>query len=162
MNTFVLSTATILAIIEASHTRLVDPPPMPLVFAVIMVESSGRPDAVNEGSGCVGLMQLSSIGLRDIEERLAKPGELPPFATEPRRKDPLFNVTGGSIYLRWLIKRWPDDLDRALVGYNWGPGNARKWDGDHGSLPRETATYIQRVRSWMDVYEEKKRGESDV
>lgn len=115
-----------------------------LVRAVIDVESAGNPRAVNPRTGASGLMQI-------MPETAAQPG----FSVQPMRWDQRFdkaeNQRFGTDYLGAMLSRYNGDLDRSLAAYNWGPGNADRWDGDPQSLPRETRGYIRQVRERLSA-----------
>ncbi len=100
-----------------------------LVKAVIQVESQGNSKA-ESGKGAQGLMQLmpdtaASLGVTDS-------------------LDPEQNINGGVKYLGQLLKQYGGDVQKALWGYNAGPGNVAK-----GNKPDETKNYIKKV---MGIY----------
>ena len=106
-----------------------------LINAVIKQESGGDPNAVSP-AGAQGLMQI-------MPDTAANPG----FGMAPLQ-DPFnadANKAFGTEYLGKMIDRYGGDIPRALVAYNWGPGNADKWDGDMGSLPEETRNYVRNI-----------------
>ncbi|MBN1826841.1 MAG: transglycosylase SLT domain-containing protein [Candidatus Eisenbacteria bacterium] len=103
-----------------------------LLRAVIAQESAGRPEATSP-KGAKGLMQLmdgtaEEMGVRDSF-------------------DPEQNIRGGARYLRGLLDRFSGDLEKALAGYNAGPGAVERHDG----VPpyRETRDYVSRVKRRM-------------
>lgn len=49
--------------------------------------------------------------------------------------DPDYNIMVGSAELKAMIDRFGGDWTRALAGYNAGPGRAKQWNGEFGSLP---------------------------
>jgi len=59
--------------------------------------------------------------------------------------DPYENIIGGTRYLKGLLDRYDGNVDRALAAYNWGMGNVER---NPGKLPRETRTYISRIRQY--------------
>lgn len=99
-----------------------------LLASVIKQESGGHSHAVSR-AGAQGLMQLmpqtaSGLGVQNT------------FA-------PSQNIAGGTAYLDWLLKRYNDDLPKALAAYNAGPAAVDRW---HGIPPyRETRAYVARV-----------------
>jgi len=100
-----------------------------LILAVIVKESSGRPDAQSR-AGAQGLMQL-----------------MPKTAAEMGVEDPLDpeqNIRGGADYLAWLSKRFDGDLPLMLAGYNAGPGNVER-AGRTVPPFEETRNYVNRV-----------------
>lgn len=101
---------------------------LPLLIAVIAVESGGNPRAISP-KGAGGLMQLMPFTARrfGVNNSLA----------------PAQNVRGGARYLSWLLKRFDEDPVLALAGYNAGEGAVEK----HGGVPpyRETRDYVPKV-----------------
>ena len=108
-----------------------------LYSAVEMVESGGDVNAVSS-KGATGPMQLMPATAKN-----------PGFGIEPVKDDsPAENRRVGREYLDVLLNKYSDNLDYALVAYNWGPGNADKWikDGAKKSdLPKETRDYLVKV-----------------
>jgi soluble lytic murein transglycosylase-like protein len=101
-----------------------------LLAAVVEAESNFLPHVVSP-VGAVGLTQLmpstaASFGLSD-----------------PR--NPKGNLEVGARYLRWLMDRYNDDLERTLAAYNAGPAAVDRYDG----IPpyRETRGYVEKVLS---------------
>jgi soluble lytic murein transglycosylase-like protein len=110
----------------------------PLIQAVIQQESAGNPNAV------------SPVGARGLMQVMPKTGVDPGFGVQPLKDNtPAENVRFGTDYLGAMRKRYGGDLDRALVAYNWGPGNADKWDGNLASLPDETRNYVLAIRKQL-------------
>jgi soluble lytic murein transglycosylase-like protein len=79
--------------------------PVGLLHAVIAVESAYDSTAVSP-KGAQGLMQLMPTTARRF-------GVRDPF-------DPLDNVRGGALYLKWLLERFGGDMQLAIAGYNAG------------------------------------------
>ena len=100
-----------------------------LILAVMVKESSGRPDAVS-AKGARGLMQLMPATAAEMG------------VTDPA--DPAQNIMGGARYLAWLQERYGDDLPLVLAGYNAGPGHVER-AGRAVPEFRETQDYVQRV-----------------
>lgn len=102
--------------------------PLPLLAAVIAVESGGNPRAISP-KGAGGLMQLMPQTARrfGVNNSLA----------------PAQNVRGGARYLRWLLDHFGGDAVLALAGYNAGEGAVAKY----GGVPpyRETRDYVPKV-----------------
>ncbi len=91
--------------------------PAALIYAIILKESSGNPEAQHGKSGARGLMQLKA----------AAAGEQ--GFTYDDLLDPEKNVEAGSGYLARMLGRFEGDPKRALSAYNVGPGTTRKYDG---------------------------------
>ena len=101
-----------------------------LIYAMILVESSGRSRAISR-KGAKGLMQL-----------------MPSTARQMNVKDPLNpeeNIEGGIKYLRHLLDRFNGNISHALAAYNAGPRRVRKF----GGIPpfKETQQYVKKVLS---------------
>ena len=115
-----------------------------LVNRVIQQESGGNPNAVNASSGASGLMQV-------MPATAASPG----FGVAPLPWDQRFDAEAnrrfGTDYLNAMLNRYDGDQARALVAYNWGPGNADKWSGDMAALPDETRNYVASIMGMENV-----------
>ena len=121
------------AIIDAASVRHgVD---AALLFALIEVESSYRPNAVSP-KGAMGLMQLMPATAQQYA--VADP------------YDPSDNVEAGTQHLRSLLDRY--DVDSALAAYNAGEGSVRKF----GGVPPfpETRRYVTKIRALADAEHE--------
>ena len=97
------------------------------IRAVVLRESSGRPDAVSS-KGAMGLMQLmpataDALGVRDP-------------------MNPLENLRGGARYLKGLLERF-GDARLAVAAYHSGPTRVAR----HGGVPpiRSTQSYVRKV-----------------
>lgn len=101
-----------------------------LVQAVIWQESRGNPGAVSR-TGARGFMQLmpataKEMGVTDVS-------------------DPEQNIRGGTKYLKKMLDAFDGDERLALMAYNWGIGNVKKWlaaGADPTKIPNETLRYI--------------------
>ncbi len=103
--------------------------PIPLIVAMVAVESRGQPHVVSL-AGARGLLQVMPATGRDLglePDALFHPGQ---------------NIEAGSRYMRMMLDRYDGHIDSALGAYNWGPGNM---DGGRAP-PRETRQYIRDVR----------------
>ena len=102
------------AVTEATRGRNVSPA---LILAIIMIESSGRSDAVSP-AGAAGLMQLMPQTAARFKVR--------------DRFDPTESIRGGVEYLAWLLDEFEGDDVRSRVTGSWegGPREEVREDDD--------------------------------
>jgi hypothetical protein len=107
-----------------------------IVSALIRAESAGNARAVSH-KGARGLMQLMPA----TGERF---GVRRDQLTDPKR-----NLEAGITYLKWLIDRFPDDLQKVLAAYNAGEGTVDRYNG----VPpyRETRDYVRRIYTTLGL-----------
>lgn len=101
-----------------------------IVVELARAESNFRPTAVSY-KGAVGILQIMpATGRRFGLER----SEL---------FDPKKNAEAGARYIAWLLRRFGDDLTKALAGYNAGEGAVDRYAG----VPpyRETRNYVKKI-----------------
>jgi soluble lytic murein transglycosylase-like protein len=110
-------------IFEAGQKQGVDPR---FIHAVIWQESKYQQKALSH-AGAQGLMQLM-------------PATAKRFGCE-HPDDPVENISAGTKYLGWLLKRFSGNVELALAGYNAGEGAVDKYDG----VPpyNETRNYVK-------------------
>jgi soluble lytic murein transglycosylase-like protein len=110
-------------IYEVGEKQGVDPR---FIHAVIWQESKYDTHARSH-AGAQGLMQLI-------------PATAKRFGCD-NPEDPEKNVTAGTKYLGWLLKRFSGNVELALAGYNAGEGAVDKYDG----VPpyNETQNYVK-------------------
>lgn len=117
----------------------------PLIAAIIQQESGGNPTIFGRETKygkAAGLMQLipdtaRSLGLR-VDEKVDE------------RLDPVKNVEAGTRYFNDLRKQYKDDIQLALMAYNWGPSNVNNWlasGADPSKVPAETQDYVKKITS---------------
>ncbi len=104
-----------------------------LLSAVIMVESGFDPNAVSS-RGAIGLMQLmpataQRYGITDLY-------------------DPAQNIQAGAKYLRYLMKKFNNDISLTLAAYNAGEATIQRY-GNRLPPYQETILYVPKV---MDAY----------
>ncbi len=110
--------------------------PVPLLKAVMAVESNFNPAAVSE-KGATGLMQLMPATARDMYVH--------------DLYDPAQNIEGGARYLRHLHDQFGNDLVVVLAAYNAGPEAVRR-SGRAVPPIRETQEYVSKVLSLYESY----------
>ena len=114
-------------ILKVGESEGVDPR---FIHAVIWQESRYETTARSH-AGAQGLMQLMPATAKRFGCRDAN--------------DPTDNITAGTKYLSWLLKRFSGDVTLALAGYNAGEGSVDKYNG----IPpyRETQNYVKIISS---------------
>lgn len=115
------------------------------VAAVIRNESRFRSHAVSR-AGAIGLMQI----MPETGSWIAQQLQLPYFSTS-MLTDVSLNIEMGTWYLRHLLDRFTSP-DVALMAYNAGPTNARRWEGNLELAFPETQQFIRRIHLSLPVY----------
>ena len=110
--------------------------PEGLIHAVVTAESAYDPNAVSR-SGAVGLMQL----MPDTARRYGV----------TNRRNPSDNLSAGTRYLKDLLKRFDNNLELALAGYNAGENMVKKY-GNQVPPFDETRSYVRKVIQLYQQY----------
>jgi soluble lytic murein transglycosylase-like protein len=99
-----------------------------VIKGIIEVESGYNPNA-RSSKGAMGLMQLMPQTAQDL-------GVSDPW-------DPMENITAGTKYISWLLRKYNGNLTLALAAYNAGPAAVDTC----GGIPpyQETADYVRNV-----------------
>ncbi len=111
--------------------------PKSLLHAVITAESAYDPNAISR-AGAVGLMQLMPDTARRYGVR--------------NRRNPSDNVSGGTRYLRDLLRMFNNNLALALAAYNSGENTVKKY-GYKVPPYIETRNYINKVINYYKQYQ---------
>jgi soluble lytic murein transglycosylase-like protein len=111
--------------------------PMPLILAMIEVESSFKVDAISPTDD-YGLMQINKINHEWLSEKYGIKDFL----------DPYQNVFCGITIISEHYKKY-GDIDKALMAYNLGATGAKRlWD-----IGITKNAYTGRIRTAMETYE---------
>ena len=111
------------------------------ISSVINAESSGNPNAQGPETRfgrARGLMQFMPATYEEIAQR---------YNIRGTEFNPNSNIEAGAAYLSELRDEFGSDSD-ALMAYNWGPGNVRKWikgGRNPREIPEETQNYVAKV-----------------
>jgi len=111
-----------------------------IIYAIIKAESNFNP-SVKSYANCYGLMQLGLATAQDVD----------PSVTAQDLYDPETNVRIGSIYMKYCLMKYPNNLGYALSGYNAGLGNIQRWVKANpnftiNDIPyKETRNYVQAI-----------------
>ena len=108
-----------------------------LFKALITAESNWDPKAV------------SPVGAKGFGQVMDDTARQPGFGVTPLADpfNPEDNLRFSSDYFSKMMQRYNGDHRRALAAYNWGAGNADKWDGNLANRPEETRNYITKIES---------------
>lgn len=94
----------------------------------IEVESNFNPRAFNARSGASGIAQI-----------------IPKYHPNVDVWDAAASLDYAARWMHDLQRRYLS-LTKALIAYNWGPNNLETlWEGNRASLPKETATYLDKI-----------------
>jgi soluble lytic murein transglycosylase len=129
-----------------------------LVAAVIMVESSFKPDA-QSNNDAKGLMQI----LPSTGEWIAEKMDLSDYK-DSLLFDPEVNIKMGCWYLSFLSSQFQDNIELVLASYNGGIGNVQKWLNNHDYSSNgekldyipflETRNYVKKVLEFYKIYKD--------
>jgi soluble lytic murein transglycosylase len=134
-----------------------------LIAGVIYTESRFRDQTSH--AGAKGLMQLLPSTADDIARKSGGTAFV-----QGDLADPQVNISYGSFYLRYLLKRYGGNVVLAVAAYNAGEGRVDEWvfaarhrgeDFDHARhIPfPETRHYVQQVLEMRGRYRERYKQE---
>lgn len=136
----------------------------PALIAGVIYAESHFIDGRTSSAGAQGLMQLTPATAHYIAQKSG--------GTAFRTSDlgtPQVNIAYGAFYLRYLMRRYGDDVPLVLAAYNAGEGNVDKWIAaaraknhslDIDAIPfGETRNYVTKVLDARKQYRSKYRHE---
>lgn len=133
--------------------------PLTWAFSIIRQESAFATDAASP-SGALGLMQLMPATGREVYTKVISKS----YPGNSVLLQPEINIALGTNYLSTVAQKFNDNLVLATAAYNAGPNRVAKWlpsktteaDIWVENIPfQETRTYVQRVMSYMVIYEKR-------
>ncbi len=144
----VAAAVSLCAVFPNKYARLVNEAadefdlPRPLVRSVVWAESRFDPSSVS-GKGAMGLMQLMPSTLEECAAALG--------LHDADGFDPETSLRCGCYYLKLQLKKFDGDETAALVAYNAGELNAKKYIAGDPLFP-ETSKYLESVAVAERVY----------
>jgi len=124
-------------IVSISRDHNLDPL---LVTAVIKAESTFKHSSISS-RGALGLMQVkptTGAYITQLAESLEWHGA-------KELNNPSYNIKVGVTYLRYLLKKFNNNMEKALIAYNWGPGNLEKALKAGANVPESTKIYARKI-----------------
>jgi soluble lytic murein transglycosylase len=136
----------------------------PALIAGVIYAESHFIDGRTSSAGAQGLMQLTPATAQYIAQKSGGTAfEVSDLGT------PQVNIAYGAFYLRYLMKRYGDDVPLVLAAYNAGEGNVDKWIAQArakdqalniGAIPfGETRSYVTKVLDARKEYRASYRSE---
>lgn len=83
----------------------------------------------------------------------------PGFGVTPAKNDsPDERARVGKDYLNAMLIKYDGNKERALMAYNWGPGNTDRWlsGGQKAPIPKETQNYVATIMGSLGVTQQAK------
>jgi hypothetical protein len=109
-----------------------------LLQAIIATES-GFDHTVVSNKGAVGLMQLLPSTAQDMGVQADSAGDINSKLTDPKT-----NIMAGARYMRYLVSKYPGQIELAVAAYNAGEGSVRS-AGNQVPKFKETQNYVRAV-----------------
>lgn len=113
-----------------------------LVRAVVWAESGFDKTAVSD-KGALGLMQLMPDTLDECANAL--------YISSPDGFDPTTSLRCGCYYLSLMLDKFDDNVDYALMAYNAGENNARRFMRGEPVFS-ETEAYVKKIKLAKKIY----------
>lgn len=104
----------------------------PVLLAAVAKQESGFNPTIRSKAGAEGLMQFMPATARTYKVNTT---------------DPASSIDGGARFLRALLDRYDDNIDKALAGYNAGTGAVDRYKG----VPpyKETQHYVKSIKAMI-------------
>lgn len=128
-----------------------------LVYAIIKAESNFKPD-IKSSSNAMGLMQLMEETAKETADKIGLD------YTENCLYNPEININLGIKYYSELLNEYDNNYMLALIAYNAGTGNLKKWieqgiiksDGSNiENIPyKETNNYVRKIIRDYNIYKD--------
>ena len=102
-----------------------------LLLSIAWAESHFKPEAKSV-VGALGIMQVKPVTQEYIFKKSFKKNKLESFYTNIISKNPhihykvIDNIIAGALYVKYLLKRFNNDKQKAVVAYNIGLSGAKK------------------------------------
>jgi soluble lytic murein transglycosylase len=109
-----------------------------LYVAAIVGHESGFKPAIRSITNDYGLMQLQPETAKYIAKRSGFEWKGVDFL-----KDPSYNIQLGIMYVKYLQDKFDGNKTKALMAYNWGPGNISK----STDVPNQVKRYAFNINS---------------
>lgn len=123
-------------IIEQATSHAFDPL---IIASIIKTESAFKRKAVSH-KGAKGLMQLMPATAKYIAD--VRGIEWKGLSA---LNDPDYNLLLGISYFDYLLDMFDNDVELALMAYNWGPGNIQRVMKSHGRVIPEVREYARGI-----------------
>jgi len=130
--------------------------PKSVIEGIMREESLFQPE-IHSWAGAVGVMQLMPATARIQAKTMGLEAISADDLTNTKT-----NILLGSAYLSQMLHHFNGQLPMAIMSYNAGPGNVKKWLRRNGKYPldefieevplRETRGYVKRVMRSIGVY----------
>lgn len=111
-----------------------------IIYAIIKAESNFNP-SVKSHANCYGLMQLGLPTAQDVD----------PSVSVQDLFDPNNNIRIGTIFMKYCLMKYPNNLGYAVSAYNAGLGSVQRWVKANpnftiNDIPyKETRNYVQAI-----------------
>lgn len=117
-----------------------------LIHSIIRQESAFSVNAQSH-AGARGLMQLMPFTAKRVAKSLKVR-----YYKSALTKNPQYNITLGTKYIKDMLERYDGSLPLALAAYNAGPGRVKIWLKRYGDPRKKEISFINWIES-VPIYE---------